>query len=208
MKGFSVNGLECLTNVGFSSEVVVTVAFIIHNLYKENLEILDYLDKNNTDKKVLLIYEQMEYYGLITKSETASMYSLTKDGLEVLKLLTKEKTLGDIDWIGEWLDLFPVKKPDGTYLRANEKDVKARMKSFIAEYGYSKEIIFEATQLYLNKESERDFNYCRTALYFIFKNESGSKSGRISDLASWCNNLEQEKKSGKTDVKKPFTTFI
>ncbi len=204
---FSVKGLEALQSLGFSSEVLVTVAFVMTSLYKENLEVLDFLDANNTHKPMMLLYEQMEYAGIIVKSEKASIYVLSKSGLEILNLLSKEKS-NDIDWIQDWLALFPVKKPDGTYLKANEKDVKARMKAFIAEYGYSKEIIFEATKLYLAKESEKDFNFCRTALYFIFKNESSSKSGRISDLASWCNNLEQEK-SGKIEyAKKPFNNFL
>jgi hypothetical protein len=86
------------------------------------------------------------------------------------------------EWIEEWFNLFPkgVKSSSGKLIRTKDKDLAKRMKSFIKDYGYSKEIIFNATREYLREQEEKDYKYCRASSYFI------GKKGEGSDLASYC----------------------
>jgi len=89
------------------------------------------------------------------------------------------------DWIDEWNNLFPSKtyNASGKSIRVSFKGLNVKMTNFIRNYGYSKEIIFDATIAYLKYWKARHYTYCRTSSYFIDKKDEGS------DLADWCNRV-------------------
>ena len=91
-----------------------------------------------------------------------------------------------IDWLTEWLELFPEKNQNGV-LRSNEADCINKMHAFIKKYKYSKEIIMAATKSYIIDESTKGYKYTKRAMYFIDKRGEGSL------LAAWCKNVEENK---------------
>lgn len=107
------------------------------------------------------------------------------------------------EWIEEWIKLFPPQKIDGRYLRTNKHDCADRMRWFIKQYGYGKDIIFRATKLYLDSQeaSSDGHKFSRNSSYFIFKGRT--KAERSSDLATWCTrveNGEEEREVMQRDV--------
>jgi len=85
-------------------------------------------------------------------------------------------------WIEEWNNLFPAKtfNSAGKALRTHFKGLPIKMTQFIRNYGYTKEIIFDATIAYLKYWKSRQYAYCRASIYFIDKRDEGS------DLAAYC----------------------
>lgn len=79
--------------------------------------------------------------------------------------------------------LFPSRiLPSGSAARCSMRDIKERFTKFFSLYDYSWDIIFKATNMYLDMQEEEDYRFCQTSGYFICKGrESESK------LASYCN---------------------
>ena len=95
------------------------------------------------------------------------------------------------NWIEDWLKLFP--ENSGRPLRTNSRECLDRMKWFKNNFSYNKKQIFEATTNYIERHlrSAEGLKYARNSTYFIFKGREGSD--RISDLATECEKLKEEK---------------
>lgn len=92
----------------------------------------------------------------------------------------KENVL--IDWIDEYINLFPdIKGSGGLALRSNRIDCEKKMRLFVKKYKYPKTTILAATKEYIN-EQDTEFRYTKTASYFI------EKRGYGSSLADACEN--------------------
>ena len=63
--------------------------------------------------------------------------------------------------------------------------MNACFKWFFENHEYSWDIIFKATNNYLNKEEESNYKYTRTSQYFIKKQDNTDKSVN-SELANFC----------------------
>lgn len=95
-----------------------------------------------------------------------------------------------IDWIEEWLALFPkgIKNAGGKLLRSDKKGCLKKMTTLLKENPhYTKELIFNATIDYLNDKVDNDYNYCLASIYFISHSEKGS------ELCSRCEMLLDSK---------------
>lgn len=100
------------------------------------------------------------------------------------------------NWIDAWVNLFPVgvKNQAGKLLRMDKKSCLNKMIQFVKDYPeYSRELIFEATESYLDIRAEDDYKYARAAIYFIGKRNEGS------DLASTCDAILLEDDTNKVD---------
>lgn len=100
---------------------------------------------------------------------------------------TTVETTGDVSqWVEDWINLFPSEKINGRYLRTNKVECAERMKWFMKNYNFEKDLIIQATKnyLYAQETSPSGHAYTRNASYFIYKGRS--KQERTSDLASWC----------------------
>mgnify|MGYP003401057156 FL=1 len=64
------------------------------------------------------------------------------------------------------------------------------MRQFMKDYPYSKELIIEATKLYLKEQESKDHAYTVMAQHFISKQDSGPGLVKRSQLAAWCELLE------------------
>ena len=99
----------------------------------------------------------------------------------------KEQSKGAVDWINEWVDLFPKGvKSGGKPIHSHPKDCYAKMYKFVKEYKYTKEQIFQATENYLEFKKRNNWEYTKCAVYFINKKDEPSL------LAEWCEKLNEK----------------
>ena len=93
-------------------------------------------------------------------------------------------------WIENWCALYPADAEfNGRRLRSKPKDCLNKMIKFCKDNPlYTKNIIFAATQLYLQEQEAKDWQYTKQATYFI------SKMGQPSLLEEYCEKVKQDNK--------------
>lgn len=176
-----------------------SILFILTALYEGRVDLLDIYDDSNKEKRVLILYRYLVRKGLIEeKSDDETLYELTEKGAALVKFVKTERkekekteTKGVEDWVQDWINLFPEGKVEGRYLRSGKLECADRLTWFIKNYGYDKDTIIEATKRYLESQqnSPSGHMYTRNANYFIFKGRS--KQDRTSDLATWCQIVQE-----------------
>lgn len=184
-----------------------SMVMIMLALFEEKYDLLDIIDDSNKEKRAGILYRQLMLRGLLEKSkdEDASHYRLTPQGIELVTFFKEQwkdqpkhvevkaedlvpiaKTERmDIDaWISTYVNLFPIKNAEGRNLRMHEVPVAKKMEGFIKRYKYAKEVILEATKLYLKEQNTNDptHKYTKNSQNFIQKYGDGIES----ELASWC----------------------
>jgi len=86
--------------------------------------------------------------------------------------------------IDEFINLFPTHKlPNGKYARGNKKNIQENFMWFFQEYNYDWETILQATRRYIDEYQRNNYQYMRTAMYFIKKVIDGTA---VSELANYC----------------------
>jgi hypothetical protein len=108
---------------------------------------------------------------------------------------SKKKT--SIDLLGHnfmqnieaYVHIFPNKKlSSGKYARVPAKNLESGFRWFFETYDYDWETIFQATQKYVGEYESKNYEYMRTAQYFLRK-QNVDKSWD-SDLATYCEYLK------------------
>lgn len=86
------------------------------------------------------------------------------------------------DWIEEWNNLYPEDAYfSGRKLKSPIKYCITKMEKFCEEHPrYTKAIIFEATNNYLQQQKQRNWDYTKQSTYFI------SKKNEPSLLEQYC----------------------
>jgi hypothetical protein len=107
---------------------------------------------------------------------------------------TKKKTsqalLGQdfIDKIQEYVEIFPNRKlSSGKYARVNAKNLEVSFRWFFENFDYDWPTLLLATEKYVDEYSVRNYEFMRTAQYFIRK-QNIDKSFE-SDLATYCDQV-------------------
>jgi hypothetical protein len=103
------------------------------------------------------------------------------------KKKTSKVLMGDgfMQNIEAYVALFPNKKlSSGKYARVPAKNLENAFRWFFETYDYDWETIFAATQKYVLEYESKNYEYMRTAQYFLRK-QSVDKSWD-SDLATYC----------------------
>jgi hypothetical protein len=152
------------------------------SLLKLRLKSLDYIDH----------FDQISIQGL--KILNGYGKPVKKDNLE--------KTLGGDyrSMITEYNSLFPkIKLPSGKYAQTNEKTLEASFKWFFNNFSFSWEIIFKATEKYVNDFQLNGYKYMRTSQYFVRK-QSTDKSYE-SELADYCRMIEEGEENSENHFK-------
>lgn len=217
------NCIDKIRAYKISTELIPLTVLILKALYQSNLEILNVLDDENKQKRMMLMYLTLIRLDLIESSieEEVSLYTLTKKGVDLITsiqpdllikkevkevVVTEEPTLEDLSWISEWIELFPPRQYGRTY-RHHFKDVYPRMKEFIKQYGFDKEVIIEATKKYIKDQenSDQGHKYTMESLYFIFK---GKGSEKASKLASCCLEYLDSKNKGESEHDTSFMDIM
>ena len=91
--------------------------------------------------------------------------------------------------IEAYVNIFPNKKlSSGKYARVPPKNLENAFRWFFETYNYNWETIFLATQKYVHEYESKNYDYMRTAQYFLRK-QNVDKSWD-SDLATYCEFLK------------------
>ena len=128
---------------------------------------------------------------LYMEKHNYKLYEVWKKGdfdlfMETINELYTLKKVGSLDWIDEWLELFPKgMKTNGKLVRSDRKGCETKMQSFLKDYKYDKDFIIKVTKEYIEDKLENG-GYLRCAIYFI------GKKGEGSDLAAACENFEEK----------------
>ena len=186
--------IQLLRSKGFFPDTLVTKYLILHCLFYTQEEFLDELDDFSSSKRFMLQYIELQKDGWIEENGGQYIFSLTEKGNEMmknLKMLTtpaEVKKANEVDeWIDEWVELFPSGvKTGGKLLRSDRKSSLMKMKKFVRDYPYSKDLIFKATKSYLLDRERAGWQYTRASVYFI------DKKGEGSDLAAWCDKIKEK----------------
>lgn len=89
------------------------------------------------------------------------------------------------NWLQSWLDLFPAEVEFAGYkIKSKAKDCLTKMQKFVKDNPlFTKDVIFAATNKYLDEQKAKDWAYTKQATYFI------SKQGQPSLLEAYCDKL-------------------
>lgn len=93
-------------------------------------------------------------------------------------------------WIDQWIALFPEDiTTGGRPLQSSVDQCFDKMVKFIKRTKYDRDMIFKATESYLEERGLNNFAYTKSAQYFIDKRGEGSL------LEDWCKKV----KTGEAD---------
>lgn len=99
-----------------------------------------------------------------------------------------EESDDNLEWIGEWMDLFKEKNPER---RGTRSLAIKRMKSFYMNNPFiSKAEVFEATKMYLQGVSQP--KYCKKSHKFIKEQDGSSMLKEYIDILRERNETEEE----------------
>jgi hypothetical protein len=217
---FNKEIIKKIKSLNFQVDQLGSVLFILFALYEDKIDLLDEFDDFNKQKRAHLLYKELEMRALIQGTNTedgGSIYVLTNYGTELVEFIKGQfkESVTSIDiavagvdqlkeaisenspesWIDEWLDIFPRGvKSGGKLIRSDKAGCIRKMKVFLREYPYNKDVIMRATKAYIRHKAEHQFAYTTCAIYFIYRveNMGGAKS---SDLAAWCDQIIHEKEN-------------
>jgi len=154
-------------------EKIVPQKFVNTELQVEQLKRDKWLNENLTlTNKSLIFTEELNSFFKKTKKKT-SQALLGQDFL---------------DKIQEYVEIFPNRKLNsGKYARVNAKNLEVSFRWFFENYDYDWTTLLSATEKYVDEYSIRNYEYMRTAQYFIRK-QNIDKSFE-SDLANYCDQI-------------------
>lgn len=144
--------------------------FVSYDLEKQRLIQAGWLtnDLKITDKSIIFI-QSIDSYFKKSKKKTSSDL-MGSDFMKNIEIYN---------------NIFPkLKLKSGKYARVNTKTLETTFRWFFNEYEYPWEIILKATQKYVTDYSLNNYEYMRTAQYFVRKQNIDKSFD--SDLASYC----------------------
>jgi len=104
-------------------------------------------------------------------------------------------------WIKDWITLFPKNRLDGYALRSGKGVTANKMKKFLDDNKqFDKDIVFKATQMYLNQQAQSGFKYTLLAGNFIMKSEGGPGSPKNSTLEMYCDLVVDDNTSSNINL--------
>jgi hypothetical protein len=157
-------------------EKITPTNFVNKAIESKRLQSDAWLDENlQLTSKSIIFMEEINGYFKRTKKKTAKDL-MGQDFLENIKA---------------YVTIFPNRKlSSGKYARVNPKNLEAGFRWFFENYDYSWDIILKATQKYVSEYEVRDYEFMRTAQYFIRK-QNIDKSFE-SDLATYCELIQDK----------------
>jgi hypothetical protein len=159
--------LQCI------KDKIVPNKFVSRSLQVEKLKRDKWLNENLTlTNKSIIFMEEINSFFKKTKKKTSQL------------LLGKDFT----DKIQEYVEIFPNRKlSSGKYARVNAKNLEVSFRWFFENFDYDWPTILLATEKYVDEYSVRNYEFMRTAQYFIRK-QNIDKSFE-SDLATYCDQV-------------------
>lgn len=149
-----------------------------NNFVSKSLEVTKLKNDKWLDKDLKLTTKS-----IIFMEEINSFFKRTKKKTSQL-LLGQDFT----DKIQEYVEIFPNRKlSSGKYARVNAKNLEVSFRWFFENFDYDWPTILSATEKYVDEYSVRNYEFMRTAQYFIRK-QNIDKSFE-SDLATYCDQV-------------------
>jgi hypothetical protein len=149
-----------------------------NNFVSKSLEVTKLKNDKWLDKDLKLTTKS-----IIFIDEINSFFKKTKKKTSQL-LLGQDFT----DKIQEYVEIFPNRKlSSGKYARVNAKNLEVSFRWFFENFDYDWPTILSATEKYVDEYSVRNYEFMRTAQYFIRK-QNIDKSFE-SDLATYCDQV-------------------
>lgn len=133
----------------------------------------------------------MGFLDRITMTLTPSGESLLQEIEKLTQPTKKTKTL-TTEWndeIEQYRTIFPSGHGSGKAFRSPVRELVPRFEWFFKNHQFSWEVVLEATKRYVEAKKD-DLTFMRTSAYFIRKEDSSKVA--ISDLAHWCEMVQQE----------------
>lgn len=207
---FNASIIKRMKELDLSVDYIGSILFILFALLEGRYDLLDEFDDGNRERRAIILYRQMERRGLLEADmQGVGHYKLTMKAVELIEFVTSEfekenKSITAaliepvaeeedvMEWIKDYVNLFPAGRFFGRQLRLNHKDAARRMQDFQKKYKYDKDTILGATKMYIREQeqSPTGHEYTRNSNYFIFK---GVGKDLVSDLATWCENYLKDK---------------
>jgi hypothetical protein len=163
-------------------------------LQKKNLKPSEYYFMFYSYMNPLKVSERDKTYLFLNKYFTDK--KLNEEGIKLIEeidnLFKPIKKIKSINLLGDdaeknidaFLELFPTYKlPNGKYARGNKKNIQENFMWFFQEYNYNWDVILKATETYVKEYQRNNYQYMRTAMYFIKKVIDGTA---VSELANYC----------------------
>lgn len=177
---------------------------LFNKLKKKQLKLYDYYilyklyfepELNDSEKKLIDTNKNISLY-------LNADYTLNNIGISLIKtidnLFKPIKKLSAIDLLGDnyqekldtFINKFPINKlPSGKYARGNKKNIQENFMWFFQEYNYDWETVFKATDIYIEEYFKKNYEFMRTAMYFIKKLKDGTAE---SELANYCDLVNED----------------
>lgn len=162
---------------------------------------------NITGPQFNIDYNQLKIKGYwdFNESPVDSKLSVTQEGIELVKYVVKElkkeirKEIkqGDEDlrnsikeWINDYRNLF---KGTKVGIMGDPKACLDKMVRFFQEYPQfaNKDIVFKATEAYIQSEAQSNYKYLQRADYFIYKIVGKEETSRLAGYCEEDVQLEQ-----------------
>lgn len=90
-------------------------------------------------------------------------------------------------WIKDWLNLWPTKRKDGYLIKSASGNCGNKMDAFLRLHPeFDKDLIYEATKLYLEQQSKKEYEYTMTSSNFISKQDAPRSALKNSVLEAYC----------------------
>ena len=108
--------------------------------------------------------------------------------VQAFKSETQNKTEKEVEsWIDSWVALFPADvTTGGRPVQSSPDECFDKMVKFMKRTKYNKDMVFKATESYLEERGVHGFAYTKAAQYFIDKRGEGSL------LEDWCRKIINE----------------
>lgn len=204
-----------MTKLKKELELTVLFNLIIIKEITPNQFYLLYSIHQGTSSLNINIHQEIR--ALISKdmiTEKDGVYTITKLGIEILEEIESyfkvQKKKINIAIMGEdfgamiikYNELFPkIKLPSGKLARAALRNLETNFKWFFENFQYNWDVVLKATAAYVDEYERNNFNYMRTSMYFIKKQEQDKTI--TSDLADYCAMIES---GGDLNTEHYFTT--
>jgi hypothetical protein len=139
-------------------------------------------------KKLPRVVDDIHYkLRMIACGYLTMKYELTNKALEIFDDVQTHR-----DNIEKYRLMWPsMILPSGKNARCSYKELEMRFKWFLNNHDYSWDIIFKATEQYIQYYAERGYNFMRTSGFFIYK--EATPKLRTSTLEEWCDKVLNSK---------------
>lgn len=203
--------LESLVKTCSLNSIDFQQYLILHGLYNENLKLVEeyHTVENYNNGSSIQTLVHLGFLQRLTTPPNNTPYSEVLNGNLIITKLAIERFFKNstnqstptseglsitsrykVAWIEEWYDLFPKGvKSGGYYVRTSIKSCDKRMFKFLTDNpAFTKNIILEATKIYVEQMKVNNYSMMKLAPNFIYKDGMSMLSGCCDAYVEGVNN--------------------